>query len=335
MKGKIFTRTLLLILSLSLILVGNVAAQDGPPEPVVYEGIEFPELPYPSRWIEINGSKIHYMETGDPGGTPILLLHGQPTWSYLWRNVMPHLEDSGRVIALDLIGMGLSDKPDIEYTYHDHREYIWGFIEAMELEDIVLVIHDWGSALGFDYAFNHQDNVQGIVFLEAVMAPIPSFGLVGDPEMAAFFETIRAGDGRGEAMLMGQNLFVEQFLPSMVVRELSEEEMNAYRAPYPTPDTRLPVFMWPNQIPVAGEPPAVHEVVAAYAEWLPQSELPKLQIHATPGAFPIQAVEQINDTFNNIETVNVGEGLHFIQEDQPDAMGEAIAEWLDRVVFAD
>ena len=335
MQRNIFIRLAVLVISIALITVAGITAQDGPPEPLVYENIEFPELPYASRYIEINGAKMHYMEAGDPGGTPILLLHGNPTWSYLWRNVMPHLEDSGRVIAVDLIGMGKSDKPDIGYTFVEHRDYLWGFIEMMELEDIVLVIHDWGSGLGFDYAYNHPNNVQAIAFMEAILAPIPELGMAGDAEMAAFFGMIRAGDGRGEQIIMGQNMFVEQFLPSMVVRELSEEEMNAYRAPYITPESRLPVFVWPNQIPIAGHPEDVHDIVSTYGEWVPQSELPKLYLYGTPGAVPEAFNAMVSEMYTNTETVNIGEALHFLQEDQPDAIGMAIAEWLDRVVFMD
>lgn len=337
MKHAIVIR-LVAVLTVMMALSLTAIAQDEMPEPVVYDdSVQFPELPYASRWIEVNGSKMHYMETGDPAGTPILLLHGQPTWSYLWRDVMPHLEDSGRVIALDLIGMGLSDKPDLEYTYFDHRDYVWGFIEAMELEDIILVIHDWGSAIGFDYAFNHQDNVQGIAFMEALFTTFPSLDDPSvDAEFGAFLSVVRAGDGMGEELLINQNVFVEQILPGAIVRELSEEEMNAYRAPYPTPAERLPVFMWPNQVPIAGEPADVHEVVGAYAAWLTETELPMLMLHAEPGLIITAPIaEFIKSTYQNLEAVNVGEGRHFIQEDQPDAIGEAIADWLGRVVLAE
>jgi haloalkane dehalogenase len=310
------------------------AQSSNPQSPVIYEGLATPELPYPSRWIDVNGSKMHYMETGNPGGTPILLLHGQPTWSYLWRNVMPHLEGSGRVIALDLIGMGLSDKPALDYTFMEHREYLWGFIEAMELENIVLVIHDWGSALGFDYAANHQDNVQAIAFMEALVAPATDYESL-PPEFAQMLQAVRT-PGIGEELLINQNMFVEQILPSAVLRPLSEAELNAYRFPYPTPETRLPVFMWPNQVPIAGEPADVNAIVAEYAVWLPQTEMPMLHLYATPGVLMGEALAQmLQGMYQNLEILNVGEGLHFIQEDQPDAIGQGIADWLDRVVFVD
>jgi haloalkane dehalogenase len=325
---KSLHRVVLVLFALLLVAAGAQAQTGDPQPPIIYEGLEVPELPYASRWIEVNGAKMHYMETGNPGGRPILLLHGQPTWSYLWRNVMPHLEDSGRVIALDLIGMGLSDKPDIGYTFMEHREYVWGFIEAMELENIVLVIHDWGSALGFDYAFNHQDNVQAIAFMEALVAPPANYDEL-NPEFGAFLQLVRAGDGVGEELLINQNMFVEQLLPSAILRPLSEAELNAYRFPYPTPETRLPVFMWPNQVPIAGEPADVNAVVGEYAVWLTQTEMPMLNLYATPGLLMGENVAQmLQGMYKNLEILNVGEGLHFIQEDQPDAIGQGIAAWL-------
>lgn len=323
----------LVLVLFALLAVGTTArAQTGDPKsPIVYKDLKPPTLPYPSRWIEVNGAKMHYMETGDPAGTPILLLHGQPTWSYLWRNVMPHLEKSGRVIAVDLIGMGLSDKPTLGYTYMEHRQYLWGFIEAMQLKDLVLVIHDWGSALGFDYAHNHQDNVRAIAFMEALVAPASKYEDF-NPEFATMLRTFRAGDGVGQELLINQNFFVEQVLPSAVLRKLTEAEMNAYRAPYPTPDTRLPLFMWPNQVPIGGQPADVNEIVGAYGRWLTQTEMPMLNLYATPGILMNEAsAEQLQAAFRNLDILNVGAGLHFIQEDQPEAIGKGIADWLQRL----
>lgn len=332
MKDKFIRCMVGLALALALSANGLVAAQ--PSEPVVYEAIEFPALPYASRWIEVNGAKMHYMEAGDPAGSPVLLLHGNPTWSYLWRNIMPHLEDSGRLIALDLIGMGKSDKPDIGYTFVEHRDYLWRFIELMRLENLTLVVHDWGSGLGFDYARNHPDNIAGIAFMEALLAPFPGFDEMPG-EGSAMIQLIRSEDGSAEFALLGQNMFVEQFLPSAIMRQLSEEEMNAYRAPFPKPETRLPVLVWPRQIPVGGAPADTQEIVAAYAAWLPQSAIPKLLLHADPGAMiPMPAVTMLQNSYKNLETVAVGPGIHFIQEDQPDAIGIAIADWLERVVYA-
>ena len=333
MKGNILTRALALV-ALALLTAAQAIGQGDGPKPVVYEGIEFPSLPYASRWIEVNDAKMHYIETGDPAGEPILLLHGNPTWSYLWRNIMPHLEDSGRVIAVDMIGMGKSDKPEIGYTFVEHREYLWRFIELMKLDNMVLVVHDWGGGLGFDYARNHPENVRGIVMMETLLRPFPGFDEMpgGAPEM---MEMIRSSDGRAEAAVLGQNMFVEQFLTSAVLRQLTGEEKDAYRAPFPNPDTRTPILTWPRQIPVGGEPADVHAIVSAYAQWLTQTEIPKLMLYAEPGMMmPAVALNMLRAQFKNMETASIGAGLHFIQEDQPDAIGQAIAKWLASDAFA-
>lgn len=334
MKGNILTRALALV-ALALLTAAQAFGQGDGSKPVVYEGIEFPSLPYASRWIEVNGAKMHYMETGDPAGDPILLLHGNPTWSYLWRNIMPHLEDSGRVIAVDLIGMGKSDKAEIGYSFVEHREYLWRFIELMKLDNMALVVHDWGGGLGFDYARNHPENVRGIVMMETLLRPFPSFDQLPGEGPAAMMRMIRSTDGSAEAVMLGQNMFVEQFLSSAVLRQLSEEEKNAYRAPYPTPETRTPILAWPRQIPIGGEPAEVQEIVAAYAQWLTENEIPKLLLYAEPGMMiPALALEMLRAQYKNLETASIGAGLHFIQEDQPEAIGQAIAEWLASDAFA-
>lgn len=310
----------------------SVQAQDNP-EPVVYEGLTFPELPYVSRWVEVNGAKMHYIEGGDPTADPILFLHGQPTWSYLWRNVMPHLEDQGRVIAVDLIGMGRSDRPDIEYRYRDHIEYLEGFINAMELSNITLVVHDWGSSLGFDYASRHEDNVSAIAFMESIIPPFPFESYEAMPlGFGEVFQAFRT-PGMGEEMIMNQSMFIEQIVPASVMRELTEEEMNAYRVPYPTPEDRVPIWRWPNELPIAGEPADTFAVVTAYIEWMEQTDVPMLHIYVTPGASnPEASVEWSSTNIQNIETMFMGEGIHFIQEDHPDEIGQAIAEWLPRAL---
>ncbi len=323
-------KIVLVLLALLLAATGTHAQTDSQPPPVIYDGITFPELPYPSRWIEVNGAQMHYLEGGDPAGRPILFLHGQPTWSYLWRNVMPHLEPLGRVIAVDLIGMGRSGKPNIDYHFVDHQAYLEGFIEAMKLEDLVLVIHDWGSALGFDYAARHEDNVHAIAFMEALLGPVGSFEELSPPEFGELLQTFRT-PGIGEELLINQNIFIEQVLPFGIMRTLNEDEMNAYRAPYPTPETRLPLFRWPNEVPIGGEPADVAEIVSNYGVWLTQTDVPMLHLYATPGMINPEAtaVAYSRANIRNIQTLNVGEGLHFIQEDQPDAVGQGIAAWLN------
>lgn len=287
------------------------------------------ETRYDTQFIEVNGSRIAYVEAGT--GDPILFLHGNPTSKYLWRNIMPWMEMHGRVIAPDLIGMGESDKPDIGYTFAEHSDYLTGFIEALGLENITLVIHDWGSGLGLDYAANHPANVKAIAMMEAVIAPaMPTTFDAMPPAMAEFFRTMRT-DGMGEELILNQNMFVEQVLPSSVIRELSDVEMAHYRAPYGDPASRLPTLVWPRQIPIDGEPTDVIERVTAYNEWLSASALPKLHVYVSPGAInPPEVVDYLSQTLTNYESVYVGQGLHFIQEDHPEAIGRAIGDWYRR-----
>ncbi|MEM7126801.1 MAG: haloalkane dehalogenase [Chloroflexota bacterium] len=289
------------------------------------------EMPYETQFVEVNGSQMAYVEAGE--GDPILFLHGNPTSKYLWRNIMPHLEGQGRVIAPDLIGMGESDKPDIGYTFVEHAEYVQGFIDAMELEDITLVIHDWGSGLGFDYANRNRNNVKAIAFMEAAVAPAfpPKIENL-EPDVQQFMQGIRT-EGMGEQLILENNLFVAQFLPSDIRRGLTEEEMAVYLAPYPDPQSRLPTLVWPRQIPFDGEPADVAERVAAYNEWFLSSEMPKLHLYVDPGAiWSIETVAEIQAmNVPNYEAVYVGEGGHFIQEDHPHEIGRNISHWYHRI----
>lgn len=332
-------KQLLLVLALVMGCTPQAQSAEGQPlpqkpPPVVYEGLEFPELPYSSNFVEVSpegypAAKMHFMDTGNAEGGTMLLLHGQPTWSYLWRNVIPGLEPHARVIAVDLIGMGMSDKPDINYTFVDHAAYIESFVETLGLEDVTLVIHDWGSALGFDYAYRHQDNVKGIAFMEALIAPIPSLEAIEAtaPEFAEALEVFR-DPVLGPDALINQNVFIEQLLPQLTVATLSEEIMNAYRVPYPTPETRTPVYRWPNEIPVAGKPAATFERISAYAPWLFETEIPKLQLWASPGLIGnAEFAAMVDEGMKNITTVYLGEGIHFLQESHPDAIGAAISVW--------
>ncbi len=282
------------------------------------------EFPFKSRFIEVNGSNLHYVEEGE--GDPILFLHGNPTSSYLWRNIIPHVTSLGRAIAPDLIGMGKSDKPDIEYSFFDHVKYVEGFIEKMGLKNITLVIHDWGSALGFYYAMRHPENLKGLAFMEAILAPIPSWD--GFPEeVKEMFQAFRTPEV-GWDMIVNQNMFVEQVLPGLVVRGLTEAEMDHYREPFIEPSSRKPVWRWPNEIPIAGDPPEVVEAVSAYNQWLQQSDLPKLLFYGAPGILGSpQMVEWSIQNLKNLKTVDIGAGIHFLQEDNPDLIGSELAKW--------
>lgn len=288
-------------------------------------------FPFASKYVDVLGSRMHYIDEGS--GDPILFLHGNPTSMYLWRNVMPFLIGKGRVIAVDNIGFGQSDKPDIGYTYADHIRYIEGFIEALNLRNITLVIHDWGSALGLDYASRNAENVKGVAFMEAMVppfVPVPSYEAM-PPPMAEFFQTVRDPE-LGPELIIKQNFFIEGALPGSVIRRLSQATMDNYRAPFLDEATRKPILVWPNQIPIVGEPADVVQVVEAYSQWMLDTDMPFLHIYVSPGALnPPPVAEWLAENLNNIETIYVGQGIHFIQEDQPEAIGRAVADWYRRL----
>jgi haloalkane dehalogenase len=278
------------------------------------------------KLIEIHGKRIAYVESGV--GDPIVFQHGNPTSSYLWRNIMPHLSDQGRCIAVDLIGMGDSDKldnpgPD-SYRYVEHREYLFAAWEALGIADrVTFVIHDWGSALGFDWAFQHPDAVLGIAYMEAIVRPVSWDDWPA--EAKPVFQGFRSE--AGEKMVLEKNIFVERVLPGSVIRELTDEEMSVYRRPFLEPgEDRRPTLTWPRQIPIEGEPADVHEIVTAYSEWLAECDIPKLFVNAEPGAILTGAQREFCRGFKNQVEVTVP-GTHFIQEDSPQEIGEAIARW--------
>ncbi|MGB0505129.1 MAG: haloalkane dehalogenase [Pikeienuella sp.] len=283
-------------------------------------------FPFESKFVEVNGQKIHFVEQGE--GAPILFIHGNPTSSYLWRNIIPHVSGEGRAIALDLIGMGRSDKPDIPYRFKDHVPFLDGFIEALGLKDITLVIHDWGSALGFHYAKRHPENVKGIAFMEALIRPMnwASF----PPDFRTGFKMMRT-PVIGWLMISGLNMFVNKILPSAIVRKLSDEEMARYRAPFLTVRSRRPLHIWPCEIPIEGSPQDVYAVVDDYSRWLGQTEIPKLLFYGTPGGTVQKAnVAWCKQHMPNLETVDIGPGIHFLQEDNPHLIGEKLVEWMVR-----
>jgi haloalkane dehalogenase len=285
-------------------------------------------FPFESRFVEVKGSKIHYVEEGS--GDPVLFLHGNPTSSYLWRNIIPHVSSSQRAIAMDLIGMGKSDKPEIEYRFFDHYEYVDGFIKALGLENITFVVHDWGSGLGLHYARQNEGNVKAIAMMEAILAPVPTWDDF-PPDFVATFQAFRAPDV-GWEMIVNQHMFVEGILPAAIVRDLSDEEMDRYREPYVETASRTPLWRWPNELPIAGEPPDVVDAIATYNGWLQETEIPKLLFHATPGAIlPPALVEWCVANLKSLDTVDLGQGIHFVQEDHPHQIGEALADWLGRI----
>jgi len=283
------------------------------------------------KFIDVNGKRMAYAEMGT--GDPIVFQHGNPTSSYLWRNVMPHLADQGRCIAVDLIGMGDSDKldnpgPD-SYRYVEHRDYLFRAWDALGIEDkVTLIIHDWGSALGFDWASQNPDSVLGIAYMEGIVCPLT---WADWPEDATpVFRGFR-GDA-GESMVLEKNVFVERVLPSSVLRGLSEEEMTVYRRPFEKPgEDRRPTLTWPRQIPLDGDPADVHQIVLDYSEWLASCDIPKLFVNAEPGAILTGRQREFCRSWKNSSEVSVA-GTHFIQEDSPHEIGEAIASWRRGIV---
>ncbi|MEE8580478.1 MAG: haloalkane dehalogenase [Myxococcota bacterium] len=280
----------------------------------------------PKKRVRVLGRQMAYVEVGE--GAPIVFLHGNPTSSYLWRNVIPHLEGQGRCIAPDLIGMGDSDKLEPSgpgrYRFVEHREHLDGFLEALGVsDDVTLVVHDWGAALGFDWARRHPEAVRGIAYMEAI---VRSMSWEEWPEVArSIFQGFRSE--AGESMVLERNMFVEQVLPASILRKLSDAEMEVYRRPYREPgESRRPTLTWPREIPVGGEPADVVAIVQDYADWLAGCQLPKLFIDADPGAILVGAQRDFCRSWPNQQEVRVA-GNHFVQEDSPDEIGRAIAEW--------
>lgn len=281
----------------------------------------------PKNKIKIRGKLMAYAELGS--GDPIIFQHGNPTSSYLWRNIMPHLQSQGRCIAIDLIGMGDSDKLDDSgpdsYRFVEHRKYLDEALEVLGItENVTLVIHDWGSALGFDWARRHENAVKGIAYMEGIVRPIPSWN---DWSEAArpVFQGFRSE--AGESMVLEKNIFVEKVLPGSVLRGLTDEEMAVYRRPFKKAgEDRRPTLTWPRQIPIEGEPADVVQIVQDYSDWLVQSQIPKLFINAEPGAILTGENREFCRTFPNQSEVTV-KGSHFIQEDSPHEIGKAVADW--------
>ncbi len=285
-------------------------------------------FPFESKYLDIKGSKIHYIDEGE--GDPVLFLHGNPTSSYLWRNIIPHVQPQGRCIAPDLIGMGKSDKPDIDYTYAEHYDYLEKFIEKLELKNITLVLHDWGSGLGFHYANTHRDNIKGIAFMEAMVKPLTYKGMPS-ASLRIAFKMMRT-PFIGWLMISVGNMFVKKLLPDLIHRKLSKEEIDYYEMPFPTIANRKPVRVWPTEVPLDGKPKRTYEIIKAYGEWLKETNIPKLFFYAHPGAMILKdTVEYINSNFSNMKTVDIGVGLHYIQEDNPHQIGEEIAKWYKEI----
>ena len=282
---------------------------------------------YAKRSISVKGLAMACVDEG--AGAPIVFLHGNPTSSYLWRNIIPHLAGQGRCVAPDLLGMGDSQKlpqsgPE-SYTFAQHREYLDLLLDELQLgSEVTLVVHDWGSALGFDWANRHRERVKGIAYMEALVAPV-TWAQWPKP-MRQLFQAFRSP--AGEKLVLEQNIFVEQVLPQSVLRGLGEAEMAVYRRPFAEAgESRRPTLTWPRQIPIEGEPEEVVRIVSDYSAWLSQSPLPKLFVNAKPGAILRGELRELCRSWPNTTEVTVP-GTHFIQEDSPEEIGRAISEWL-------
>ena len=280
-------------------------------------------------FVDVLGKRMAYVEAGDPEGPPVIFLHGNPTSSYLWRNIWPHVADQGRIIAPDLIGMGDSEKlPGTDpgrYRFVEHRKYLDVLLASLNVTtNVTLVVHDWGSALGFDWARRTAAAVRGICYMEALVRPVTWEEW---PDAARkVFQGFRSE--AGEQMVLDHNVFVEKVLPGSILRPLADDEMAAYRRPFAAAgEDRRPTLTWPREIPIDGAPKDVVEIADAYADWLAGADVPKLFINANPGAILIGPQRQFCRSWPNQTEVTV-KGSHFIQEDSPDDIGKALAEWM-------
>ena len=279
--------------------------------------------PHPRRRVHVAGTEISFVETGQ--GKPIVFLHGNPTWSYLWRNIIPHVSDLGRCLAPDLVGMGQSGpSPTGSYRFADHAACLDAWFDTLGLNsDVVLVLHDWGSALGFHRASRFPEQVSGIAYMEAIVQPRRWADFPDGRDRA--FRALRSLDG--ERMIFEENFFVETILPKSIMRRLSDEELSMYRKPFVTRDARKPTLEWPRELPIEGEPPEVVEIVERYAEWLAQSSVPKLFINAEPGALITGRAREYCRSWLNQREVTV-KGIHYVQEDSPNDIGVALRAFI-------
>lgn len=286
-----------------------------------------PELSQPSKFVEIFNSKMHYTESGT--GDPIIFLHGIPTSCYIWRNIIPYLTSLGRCIAPDLIGFGRSDKPDIEYSIFDHIKYIDKFIETLNLQNVTLVMHGWGSVIGFDWAMRHEKNCKGVAFYEAFLRSLSN----GDVSLP-FQEQIMTleSEQAGADLIMNGAAFIDRVLPQHVMRQLSDEEMNHYRRPFEEQGSGKPIMQYLKELTDHGGKGKVNQLIADYSKALTKSSLPKLMLYSIPGFITtIATVMWAKENLPNLEIVDIGEELHLAQESSPQLMGETISVWLQGI----
>lgn len=312
---------------LAILLWPVLAAAGDPLQVIDPRGDAFTAQPYPSKFIDVDGVPIHYVEAGV--GDPVLFILGNPTSSYLWRNVMPYVALEGRVIALDLPGFGHSGRSPTGYTLQDQQRYLDGFIKVLGLANLTLVMHEWGAVLSLDYARRNEQNVKGVVLIEPVLPPrfpVWSYDDLG-PAGTLFRRLCDPVEDR--KLVIGDNMLVEDILAhGALTRELTEAEIEAYRAPFVNPGNRAPILVWLHELPIAGEPARNVEAIERIGDWLRRSDLPKLLLYARPGALVAPwAAAWIAENYRNLEVIFVGYGMHYIQEDNPEAIGRNIVDW--------
>lgn len=281
-----------------------------------------------SKYTAVKSSKIHYLESGQ--GDPVLFLHGMPTSSYLWRNIIPSLSDVAYCVAPDLIGMGKSDKPDIEYRIFDHIDYIDQFIDALNLKNITLVLHGWGSVIGFDYARRHESNIKAVAFYESHITNVTHWNMLSLPVQQ--FATLLNRPGASYRAVMKQNYLVEKLLPRCAIRTLTEEEMAHYRKPFPTPESRKPLWQYIQDLPLGKGPKDVESLIAQYSEWLKQTTIPKLMLYAIPGFMTtVESASWARDHFRNIQLAALEDAMHLAQESVPGLFCEKLRTWYEYI----
>jgi haloalkane dehalogenase len=281
-------------------------------------------FPFESEFVDVLGSKMHYVDVGE--GDPILFLHGNPTSSYLWRNIIPYVDGQARCVAVDLIGMGKSDHPDIPYRYDDHYRYLCGFIDALGIgSNLTLVIHDWGSGLGFRWAREHEEDVRAIAFMEAMIRPLSLDDMPGSLRIA--MRMMRA-PGTGWMMISAGNIFLKKMLPDLTHADISPEALAYYRSAFPTVASRKAVRVWPRELPLDGKPADNTAIVEDYRQWLTRTEIPKLLFHGNAGvAIKEDEVAWCRENLSNLEIVDLGDAIHFVQETHPSTIGTELSKW--------
>lgn len=278
-----------------------------------------------SKYVTVLGSKIHYLEQGE--GDTILFLHGIPTSSYLWRNVIPPIAKQGRCIALDLIGMGKSDKPNIPYRVFDYIRYVEGFIEALQLEKITFVLHEWGSVIGFDYAMRHESNVKALIFYESHLRPITTWEMLALPvqELTSMLNAI----DRSTDLILNSNYYMEKIFPAGMLRKLTKDEADEYSKPFQTPQDRRLLLQYLNDFPIGKKSTDVNTLIADYSDKLKKSRIPKLMLYTIPGFnTTVDTLVWAKENLKNVFLADVGEDLHYAQESNPELMSDKIIRWL-------